>query len=74
MINLNEDWVKKEYQKQFGEINESLGFSITTKRTNNGVLITVWYERNSWVDPEKEREVLFSEGVVYEKGKKIGTF
>lgn len=33
-----------------------------------------WYERNSWVAPELEKKVLFSNGKVFENHKQIGTY
>ncbi len=51
---------KDLYQKFYGKVDESLGYSLTCKLTKNGFLISKWYARNSWVDDTLEDKVLFN--------------
>jgi len=65
---------KKEFKKLFGNIDESLGYSLTAKRVKSGVLVTKWYERNKWVNPSLEKKILFSHGKIFENNLQIGTY
>lgn len=48
------------YQKLYGKVDESLGYSLTCKITKNGILISKWHARNNWVDDTLEDKVLFN--------------
>jgi hypothetical protein len=71
---ITKDQAKIEFEKHFGKINESLGYSLTALRVKTGVLVKKWYERNSWTDPKIERKVLFKEGRIFENNTQIGTY
>lgn len=74
LYKMTTEQAKTEYQKLFGHVNKQQGFSLTAKRIKSGVLVMKWYERNSWVEPELEKKVLFSNGKVFENHKQIGTY
>jgi len=65
---------KKIFETNFGVVNESLGFSLTTKETKNGILVMKWYQRSSWSDDKLEKKVLLSNGKIYENNIKIGNY
>lgn len=69
-----ESQAKKIFQQLFGNVDKELGFSLSTKKTKNGILVMKWYSRNSWVDDKLEKKVLLCNGNVYENQKQIGVY
>lgn len=74
MERIIEAQVRSEFEKLFGEIREEWGFSLIVKKVKSGILAMKYYQRNSWVSPDLEKKVLFSNGIVYENHKKIAEY
>lgn len=62
------------FENLFGKVDSELGFSLTSKKVKNGILVMKWYQRNSWSDDRLERKVLFCNGIVYEENKQIAKY
>lgn len=73
-MTLTNDKAKEIFEDLFGEIKTDYGYSITFKKTKSGIVVSKWYARNSWVDSTLEKQVLMSNGKIYEKGIEIATY
>jgi len=73
-MQITEDKAKEEFQNIFGKVDLRLGFSLTTKKTKNGILVMKWYQRSTWSDDKLEKKVLFCNGKVYEENKQIANY
>jgi len=62
------------FEDLFGKVDSELGFSLTTKKTKNGVLVMKWYQRSTWSDDKLEKKFLFCNGKVYEENKEIAKY
>lgn len=50
-------------------------WSFTTHQTKSGRLVILWYERNTWADPQIEKKILLrNDGFMFENFQKIGTW
>lgn len=71
----NKEEAKMIYNSKIEKIDNNLGYSLTTKKTNNGWLIFKWYSRNNWVDDVLERKVfLRNDRKIFENHHQIGVF
>lgn len=53
--------MKDRYCRDFGPVDTKSGFSLTVSKSQKGnYVVTKWYQRSSWVDDEKEHEVVYS--------------
>jgi len=71
---LTTEKAKEIFESIFGETKQDFGFSLSFKKTKSGIVVSKWYARNSWVDDKLEKQVLLSNGKVYENKKEIATY